>query len=122
MFKILFADDEPDITMIVERKLELMGYEVIVKTNGRQALAALQEVKPDLVILDVMMPEMNGWDVCKKIKENEATKSIPVIILTAKTQDMDELMSYESGADRYVSKPIDFSLLINAMEELLPKK
>ncbi len=122
MFKILFADDEPDIAAIVKRKLELEGYEVIVKTNGRQALAALQEVKPDLVILDVMMPEMNGWDVCRKMKENESTGSIPVIILTAKTQNMDELMSYESGADRYVSKPIDFPLLINAVEELLPEK
>lgn len=122
MEKILFADDEPDIVKILKRYLELDGYEVDISFNGRDALNKIAANKYDLLILDVMMPEVNGWEVCKKVKEDPQTKNIPVIILTAKAQNVDALMSYECGADEYAPKPFDYPKLSLQIKKLLAKK
>ena len=118
-YKLLLADDEPDIVTILKRYLELDGYEVTIAHDGQEALAVIAVQRFDLIILDVMMPKINGWEVCKKIKTNPATRAIPVIILTAKSQDVDALMSYEIGADEYATKPFEFPVLSNAIKRLL---
>lgn len=120
--KILLADDETDIITILKRYIELEGYEVVISFNGKDALSKINENKFDLLILDVMMPEMNGWEVCKKTKNDPLTKNIPVIILTAKSQEVDALMSFECGADEYATKPFDYPELSNIMKKLLGDK
>ncbi|MEK6646033.1 MAG: response regulator [Candidatus Firestonebacteria bacterium] len=120
--KILLADDEPDIARILKRYLELDGYEAEISSTGKEALNKIASNKYDLLILDVMMPEVNGWEVCKKVKENPQTKDIPVIILTAKTQNVDTLMSFECGADEYAPKPFDYPELSLQIKKLLAQK
>ncbi|MBN1384345.1 MAG: response regulator [Elusimicrobia bacterium] len=120
--RILVADDEPDIVIVLKRYLELDGYEITVGHDGKNALSKLADGKFDLLILDVMMPEMNGWEVCKKIKGDPKTKDIPVIILTAKSQNTDALMSFECGADEYVTKPFDYPELSQIIKRLLSKR
>jgi two-component system alkaline phosphatase synthesis response regulator PhoP len=117
--KILLADDEPDIVAILKRYLEIDGYSVTVARDGQEALDSINANEFDLLILDVMMPKLNGWEVCKKIKGDPKTSSIPVIILTAKSQDVDALMSYEIGADEYATKPFDYNILSAIIKRLL---
>jgi two-component system alkaline phosphatase synthesis response regulator PhoP len=104
--KILVVDDEKDIVDIIKYNLERENeFEVITALNGREALEAA-EIIPDLIILDIMMPELNGFEVCKQLKSNLRTSSIPVIFLTAKENEIDEILGLEIGADDYIVKPI----------------
>jgi two-component system alkaline phosphatase synthesis response regulator PhoP len=104
--KILVVDDEKDIVDIIKYNLEKEGeFEVITASNGKQALE-LAETVPDLILLDIMMPELNGFEVCKKLKNNPLTSYIPVIFLTAKENEIDEILGLEIGADDYILKPI----------------
>jgi two-component system alkaline phosphatase synthesis response regulator PhoP len=119
--KILIADDEPDILTILKCNLESEGYKVVTSNDGNEALNKVKSEKPDLVLLDVMMPKINGWEVCKKIKSDAQTSCIPVIILTAKAQSVDELMSFECGADEYIPKPFDFPNILENIKKLLKK-
>ncbi|MFA7361818.1 MAG: response regulator [Candidatus Kapaibacterium sp.] len=106
-FKILVVDDEKDIVDLLKYNLEKENeFEVITALNGKEALALASENKPDLVLLDIMMPEINGFDVCKKLKNNISTSKIPVIFLTAKENEIDEIIGLELGADDYIQKPI----------------
>lgn len=106
-FKILVVDDEKDIVDLLKYNLEKeKEFEVITALNGKDALKQAGENKPDLVLLDVMMPEMNGFDVCRKLRNNLPTSGIPVIFLTAKENEIDEIIGLELGADDYIQKPI----------------
>lgn len=117
--KILLADDEADILKVLKRFLEIDGFEVTTSCAGKDALNKINSEIFDLLILDVMMPEINGWEICKKAKENPKTKNVPVIILTAKSQNVDAIMSYECGADEYATKPFDYSELSVTIKKLL---
>lgn len=104
--KILVVDDEKDIVDILKYNLEKeQEFEVFAAYNGKEALE-LVENHPDLILLDIMMPEMNGFEVCKQLKQNPATNKIPVIFLTAKENEIDEILGLELGADDYIHKPL----------------
>lgn len=119
--KILIADDEPDIRLILKRYLELDGFEVAAAADGREAYEKACAAKYDLMLLDVMMPAINGWEVCKKLKADPRTKDTPIIILTAKSQNIDSLMSYECGADEYSTKPFEYPELSKVIKGLIEK-
>jgi len=104
--KILVVDDEKDIVDILKYNLERENeFEVITACNGKDAIELAND-SPDLIILDIMMPELNGYEVCKKLKHNPETSGIPVIFLTAKENEIDEILGLEIGADDYISKPV----------------
>ncbi|MDQ3022299.1 MAG: response regulator transcription factor [Bacteroidota bacterium] len=104
--KILVVDDEKDIVDIIKYNLERENeFDVQTASNGREALELADSI-PDLILLDIMMPELNGFEVCKQLKSNPATSKIPVIFLTAKENEIDEILGLEIGADDYISKPI----------------
>lgn len=116
--KILAVDDEKHIVRLVQINLLKAGYEVVTANNGREALDAVEEHKPDLIVMDVMMPEMDGFAALQKLKENPATESIPVIMLTAKAQDADVFKGWQSGADLYLTKPFNPSELITFVKRI----
>lgn len=111
MAKILLVDDEKDIVEFLQYNLEAEGFEVISAYDGESALEKMQE-NPDVVVLDVMMPKMNGYEVCKNIRLNEIYNDIPIIFLTAKTSEFDELKGFDLGADDYIKKPISPKMLV----------
>lgn len=113
--KILLVDDEQDIIEFLEYNLEQQGFEVISANNGYEALIKLHD-HPDLIILDVMMPEMNGFEVCKKIRSDKENDKIPIIFLTAKSSEVDEIQGLEFGANDYIQKPISPNLLISRIK------
>jgi two-component system, OmpR family, alkaline phosphatase synthesis response regulator PhoP len=107
LHKILVVDDEKDIVDILKYNLEKENeYKVITAFDGKEAIEKTISEKPDLIILDIMMPELNGFDVCKKLKTDPVTSKIPVIFLTAKENEIDEIIGLELGADDYIQKPI----------------
>jgi two-component system alkaline phosphatase synthesis response regulator PhoP len=114
------ADDEKDIVDLVKYNLQKEGYDVITAENGARALEQLPR-KPDLVILDVMMPGVNGWEVAKKIKGDKASRHIPVVFLTAKSSEVDEVVGLELGADDYIVKPISVPKLLARVRSVLRK-
>jgi DNA-binding response OmpR family regulator len=105
--KILVVDDEPDIVRLVDISLKLCNFEVQSAYSGAEALEKLKEGKPDLLLLDVMMPKMSGYEVCAAIRKDPALKDLPIIMLTAKGQKGDAEKGLESGADDYIIKPFD---------------
>ena len=102
---ILIVDDEKDILELLKYNLEKEGYKVLTANNGKEALGAAHQ-HPQLIVLDVMMPEMDGWEVCKTLRNKPETADIPVIFLTAKDSDIDEVVGLELGADDYITKPV----------------
>ncbi len=105
--KILAVDDEKHIVRLVQINLEKEGYEVVTANNGREALDKVASERPDLIVMDVMMPEMDGLEALQTLKSNPATAEIPVIMLTAKAQDADVFRGWQSGADLYLTKPFN---------------
>ncbi|MFH1878584.1 MAG: ATPase, T2SS/T4P/T4SS family, partial [Candidatus Omnitrophota bacterium] len=120
--KLLIADDEADIRMILEKRLVSAGYDVIKAVNGTEAVEAAIREKPDLIITDVMMPEMDGFEVVKALRSNLETAVIPVIMLTAKKDKESELGGIEAGADDYITKPFDKDKLLARIKMLLRRK
>jgi len=118
--KILLVDDEKDIVEFLEYNLVQEGFEVITAYNGMEALKKLSE-KPDLVILDIMMPQLNGYDVCKKIRSLPEFRQTPVIFLTAKSSEVDEIRGLEIGANDFIQKPISPKKLIARVNSNLRK-
>jgi two-component system, OmpR family, alkaline phosphatase synthesis response regulator PhoP len=116
---IMVVDDNPDIITIVKTILEGKGYSVGSAYSGKELLAHLENQKPDLIILDIMMPEMDGLEVLTKLKGAPDTSPIPVILLTAKVQYEDVLGGYKLGADYYITKPFTSTQLINGINLLL---
>ncbi|MBK8945803.1 MAG: response regulator transcription factor [Ignavibacteriae bacterium] len=120
MAKILLVDDEKDIVEFLQYNLEAEGFEVISANDGEAALEKMKE-NPDVVVLDVMMPKMNGYEVCKNIRLNENYNDIPIIFLTAKTSEFDELKGFDLGADDYVKKPISPKMLVARVKSKIKK-
>jgi DNA-binding response OmpR family regulator len=120
--KILIVDDEAHIRLLLERALldfEDEGVEILLADNGEAALAMIQAEKPALVFLDVMMPKMNGFDVCQKVKKELGLVDIYIVILTAKGQEFDRQRGEEVGANIYMTKPFDPDEVRNKVEEVL---
>jgi CheY-like chemotaxis protein len=116
---IMVVDDNPDIITIVKTILEGKGYHVLSASSGQELLNLLTDRKPDLIILDIMMPEMDGLEVLGRLKAVTETASIPVILLTAKVQYEDVLGGYKLGADYYITKPFTSTQLVNGINLLL---
>jgi DNA-binding response OmpR family regulator len=106
--KILVVDDEDNISSYLSRKLSKLGYEVFVASDGETAIDITFSRLPDIVLLDVKLPKMNGYEVCRKIKANETTRLTPVIMLSAKTQGNEIQQGLDAGCDLYLTKPIGF--------------
>lgn len=120
--KALVVDDEVPLVMLLKDSLELSGYEVDTAYNGEEAVAKIKQNKPDIILLDVRMPKMNGWEVCKWVKNNPETKHIPVIMLSAYDQRSDIEKGLSLGAERYLIKPYDPTNLLKVLDEvMLPK-
>ena len=116
--KIMVVDDEPDILFTVGQMLEMSGYDVVKASNGNECFNELEKAIPDLVLLDIMMPEINGWDVAAKIKENPKWTDIPIIFLTAKGDTMSIGMGSLASED-YIVKPFDIKDLKERVEKIL---
>jgi two-component system alkaline phosphatase synthesis response regulator PhoP len=102
---ILVVDDEKDILELLRYNLEKEGYRVLTAQDGKEALKLVKQ-SPELVVLDIMMPELDGWEVCKSLRRNPATSRIPIIFLTARDSEVDEVVGLELGADDYITKPV----------------
>jgi len=120
--KILIVDDEAHIRMLIEQTLEELedeGVEFLTAENGEAALEIIQEEKPQLVFLDVMMPKMNGMDVCKRVKKELGLTNVYIALLTAKGQELDRQKGQEVGADVYMTKPFDPEVILRKAREVL---
>ena len=122
MAKILIAEDERDIRDLITFTLRFAGHEVIPTTNGEEAFQAAQKEIPDLILLDVRMPRMTGYEACKHIKANKSTENIPVIFLSAKGQDSEVKTGIEAGAEEYILKPFSPDQLTSRIQEILAKQ
>ncbi len=117
--KILIVDDEQDILELIRHALNKEGYEVHIAVNGQQAIEKTAKVQPDLILMDVMMPVMDGMEACRQLKEDPATQLIPIIFLTARSEEFAELAGFEAGADDYISKPIRTRVLTSRIKAIL---
>jgi len=118
---VLVVDDNPDSVTIMRSILEGRGYRVVIAASGAEALEQLTREKVDLVLLDVMMPEINGLEVLQRIKDDTSTGRLPVILVTAKTHDEDVLSGYQYGADYYITKPFTAKQLLYGVDLVLGK-
>ena len=105
MERVLIVDDDPDIQRLVSYNLTQAGFEVATADNGRKALESVQKLPPDLIILDLMLPDIEGMEVCKTLRLRENSRRIPIIMLTARSEEIDRVIGFEIGADDYVMKP-----------------
>ena len=119
--KILVVDDEPDALEVLGFKLREAGFTPVFATDGAKALAAVRAERPDLVVLDLMLPEIDGLEVCKILRRDSATVSIPVLMLTAKAAEMDRVLGLELGADDYLTKPYSPRELVLRIRKLLKR-
>jgi two-component system phosphate regulon response regulator PhoB len=119
--KILVVDDEPDMLELLETNLTAAGYEVVIAADGREALEKARKAQPQLIVLDVMLPEMDGMEVCKSLRGNPATEAIPILMLTARAGEIDRVLGLELGADDYVTKPFSLRELILRVRKLLER-
>ena len=120
---ILIVDDEVHIRMLLEQTLEELeedyGVEILSAQNGEEGLALIKSRKPDVVFLDIMMPKLNGYEVCQRVKENPDVTDIGIVLLTAKGQEVDRRQGLELGASRYMTKPFDPDEVLKVAKELL---
>jgi two-component system response regulator ResD len=116
MVKVLVVDDEDNVCELVRLYLQKEGYHVLKAHDGLTGLGMVEREKPDIIILDIMLPEMNGWDVCRKIRQ---TLDVPIIMLTARTDEVDRIMGLEMGADDYVTKPFSPGELVARVRAIL---
>lgn len=116
--KILAVDDEKHIVRLVQVNLERAGYEVVTANDGKEALQKVAEENPDLMVLDVMMPYMDGFEVLQNLRRNPSTRDIPVIMLTAKAQDADVFKGWQSGVDCYLTKPFNPMELLSFVKRI----
>lgn len=117
--KILIVDDDPNILLSVEFLLVKNGYDVLVARNGMEAMEIIEDTVPDIVLLDIMMPDVDGYVICEYIKKNERTKYAKVIFLSAKSREVDVNFGYEMGADLYMVKPFSTRTLLERINDLL---
>ena len=117
--RILIADDNPDNLDIFRTRLAAHKYEIITATDGEEALAAAREKQPDVILLDIMMPKMDGVEVCRHLKADPSLPFMPIIMVTAKTSSQDVVTSLEAGADEYLTKPVDHGALVARVNSML---
>ena len=117
--KLLVVDDAPDLVLLCRINLERAGYEVLSAGDGREALTAIRAKHPDLVLLDLMMPEVDGWEVLAVLRADPLTKDLPVVLLTAKAHDSDQLAAWQAGATDYIVKPFTPESLVAAVRDAL---
>ena len=121
MEKILVVDDENDLIMMVQMRLETNGYEVISANDGEEGLEKAKSENPDLIILDVMMPKMDGYETCSLLKNDAQCNKIPIILFTGKAKDEFMKIGQMAGADAFITKPFESPVLLAKIEELLKK-
>lgn len=119
---VLVADDDADVLALVVRRLERDGYEVLTARNGGDALRVAQEHVPDLAVLDVMMPQLTGYEVTEHMRKDPATERIPVILLTARVQEADVSRGFAAGADDYIKKPFSPQELRSRVQAVLGRR
>lgn len=119
--RLLIVDDEHDFVDALSTRLEAKGYDVIKAFDGKEGLEKAHLEHPDLIVLDIIMPEMSGYDVCRKLKVDQKFNNIPIIILTAKFEPSDIEFGKEMGADAYLTKPVELDVLSDKISELLSK-
>ncbi len=117
--KILFIEDEPDQVKVIRARLEANGYEVITAYDGLSGLDLAKNKSPDLVLLDIIMPGMDGVEVCKRLRSDEQTKDLPVIAVTASGEKMLEERCYEAGCNNVIKKPYDSKILLESIDRIL---
>ena len=120
--QVLVADDDPDIKTLVAYRLERAGYDVITADDGERALALAIEHRPDLAVLDVMMPRLDGYGVTRGMREHDATARTPIILLTARVQEADVARGFEAGADAYLKKPFSPQELRARVQAILGRR
>lgn len=120
-YKILLVDDEPDILEFVGYNLKKRGYEVHTATNGKDAIEIALKILPHLILLDVMMPEMDGVETCRKIRKYPQMSNTVIAFLTARGEDYSQIAGFEAGADDYISKPIKMRVLVSRVKALLKR-
>jgi len=103
--RVLVVEDEPDVAELIRYNLAKEGYEVSVSGSGGDALRLAREARPELILLDIMVPQLNGWEVCRRLKQDPETRAIPVIMVTGRVEEGDKVLGFEMGADDYVTKP-----------------
>ncbi len=119
MTKILIVDDEQDIVESLSFMLQAKGYETICAYDGEEGLKLAKEAAPDLIMLDVMMPKINGYKICRLLKYDAKYKNIPIIMLTARSQESDKTIGEETGADEYITKPFEFNDVLEVMQKYI---
>ncbi len=103
--RVLVVEDEPDVAELIRYNLVKEGWEVLTAGSGADALKRVRDARPDVVLLDIMVPQLNGWEVCRRLKEDPETRAIPVIMVTGRVEEGDKVLGFELGADDYVTKP-----------------
>ena len=117
--KILVVEDEESLLKLQSILLTIRGYTVEGAMDGQAALEAVETMNPDLILLDIMLPKIDGFEVCRQVKANEATRHIPVVMLTAKKSMEDRVMGKQAGADLYITKPYKSSMVIETIQRFL---
>ncbi len=117
--RIILLEDEEDIAALIKLQADMSGYILHVEVDGINGLKAIEREKPDLVVLDIMLPGQNGFDVCRKMKSNPELKKIPIIIISAKNEELDVVLGLELGADDYVAKPFSPKVLLSRVKAVL---
>jgi len=118
--KILVVDDDPQALMLMEAMLTPHGYDVVLINDGKQAIQTARKEKPDLILLDIMMPDMDGYTIANKIKKEETIKNIPIVMVTALGLDGNKVFASIAGASAYINKPIDKKVLLETVAHFLP--
>lgn len=117
--RILLIEDEEDIAALIKLQADISGYKLLIETDGLNGYIAVDRERPDLILLDIMLPGLNGLDVCRKIKNHAELKSIPIILISAKGEEIDIVLGLEIGADDYVTKPFSPKILFSRIKALL---
>lgn len=120
--KILLIEDEEDIAALIKLQADLSGYKMLIETDGLNGYRAIEKEKPEIIILDIMLPGMNGLDVCRKVKNHAELKHIPIILISAKSEELDVVLGLELGADDYVTKPFSPKVLFSRVKAVMRRK
>lgn len=116
---ILYVEDNDDNVYVLRERLERIGFEVHVAGDGVQGISMARELEPDLIIMDLILPEMDGWEAARRLRADEATRGIPIVALSSSAMPEDRARALQAGCDRFDSKPVDFSRLRGLIDELL---
>ena len=117
--RVLVVEDERDVADLIRYNLTKEGYDVVIAPTGSDALKQAREVHPDLVLLDIMVPQLNGWEVCRRLKQDPETRAVPVIMVTGRVEEGDKVLGFELGADDYVTKPFSPRELVARVRAVL---